>query len=596
MTVLKGGGTAVDAVEIAIKILEDREITNAGYGSNLAMDGVVECDASVVDHYGRSGAVGAVTRKWLLYSLNLLLIELEIKNPISLARNILDHSTHEMLLRRVPPNLLVGQGATDFAFELGMPVLPHDALVSPAARERWLKWRDDLLRAERRALKKAGKMDVIPSLPPVSDPLREESLRNRIRERHQQRLLRDARPETPDCDSSSPSRPNTTDASSMTTPDSPGSIKFPGRLAEPKDLQRQVRIFEASHSAFVNSTQKVPLLSEVTTASDRWPGSDSSADVDMVMNDVGNLEMQGLSSSRLQKSSWNDGSSEDPASSAGTIQASSIPVDASFANAVTTPLPETPRGTVECPSPKASTPLHRIPSEPPFPPALHLDDTAGLVESPESSPLVHPTKRQKTSGEKEFSGDREDLITDTVGAIAIDSSGNIACGASSGGIGMKYRGRIGPAALVGVGAAVIPIDPDDKLRTCVASVASGTGEHMATTMAATIAADRLYHNTRRIRGGGYEEVADDEAVAGMVEHDFMNHPSVKNSNSAGAIGLLSVKKTREGVWMYFAHNTDSFALASMHSDDEVPTCTMSRSKGNGSVAYGARACRARRKG
>lgn len=62
MAVLRSGGTAVDAVEMAIKVLEDREITNAGYGSNLAMNGTVECDASIVDHYGRSGAVGAMSR------------------------------------------------------------------------------------------------------------------------------------------------------------------------------------------------------------------------------------------------------------------------------------------------------------------------------------------------------------------------------------------------------------------------------------------------------------------------------------------------------------------------------------------------------
>ena len=39
---------------------------------------------------------------------------------------------------------------------------------------------------------------------------------------------------------------------------------------------------------------------------------------------------------------------------------------------------------------------------------------------------------------------------------------------------------------------------------------------------------------------------------------FPGHPSVQNSHSAGAIGILGVKKTSSGVALYFAHNTDSF--------------------------------------
>ena len=71
MAFLNNGATAVEAVEIAIRVLEDKEITNAGFGSNLSMDGTVECDATIIDHYGRSGAVGAVGCTYL--SIYLLL-------------------------------------------------------------------------------------------------------------------------------------------------------------------------------------------------------------------------------------------------------------------------------------------------------------------------------------------------------------------------------------------------------------------------------------------------------------------------------------------------------------------------------------------
>lgn len=64
--------------------------------------------------------------------------------------------------------------------------------------------------------------------------------------------------------------------------------------------------------------------------------------------------------------------------------------------------------------------------------------------------------------------DNGDNVTDTVGAIAIDSRGRIAAGSSSGGIGMKHPGRIGPAALVGVGTWA-KTSPSGKVVACTTS-------------------------------------------------------------------------------------------------------------------------------
>ncbi|KAH6614928.1 nucleophile aminohydrolase [Boeremia exigua] len=565
MCIMKNGGSAVDAVEAAIKLLEDREITNAGYGSNLAMDGVVECDASIVDHFGRSGAVGAVA---------------QIKNPISLARLVYEHTSKTLTLRRVPPNLLCAQGATEFAAELGMPVLPHDALVSPAAKERWLRWRADLKNAERKA-RKSGQHPFCYRLRADVAP-EDEIDQSQSRQTHTCTLLRgypsllqSPSPEPSDdllyrltehasSTASEPTPPSGLSSSSwatgerIPTPDTAVPSPVPDDSGPPL-------IAESSHSAFINSTQKVPTLGQY-----RATRTSSSTQIieDDEMEDVSRLSVNGFA-----RKAWADGSGEesDSVASSATINAPPYPTLSAggFNNDADIPLTEN------------------------LPASIKNTLSFANHNSP-SNPLPNPSAPEKTkstvpaSSTPSSEAEKPDHITDTVGAIAIDSWGRIACGASSGGIGMKYRGRVGPAALVGVGAAVIPLDPDDSEQASVATVTSGTGEHMATTMAATTCAERLYQSVKKEKGGEYAEVTEDEALRSMIENEFMGHASVKHSNSAGAIGVLGVKKTRTGIMLFYGHNTDSFALASMSSDDDVPKCTMSRGSGNGQIAQGGR--------
>ena len=80
----------------------------------------------------------------------------------------------------------------------------------------------------------------------------------------------------------------------------------------------------------------------------------------------------------------------------------------------------------------------------------------------------------------------------------------------------------------------------------------------------------------------------------QIKEEFMSHPGVKSSHCAGAIGVMAVKKTKDGVFLCFGHNTDSFALASMHSEEKKPVCVMSRNTGNGTIASGGRAAKYRR--
>ncbi|KAI5270683.1 N-terminal nucleophile aminohydrolase [Aureobasidium subglaciale] len=556
MLILRTGGTALDAIEIAIKVLEDREITNAGYGSNLAIDGIVECDATIVDHYGRSGAVGAVS---------------QIKNPISLARTLLDRSTQLLSLRRVPPNLLVGQGAIEFAASVNMPILPYDALVSAGAKERWLKWKADLNAVEKNGKnstpQKSSSLTAVPPSQTLSGFGPDDRVREQMRRSHTRALeagvWNEAQPITP--------LPSSTDSLVA-----PGYIprtltnglqaSTPTRIPTGYPAEPPLIIFSDPYGPPGPRQPYIgaPLANSGRRLNDGHHSAENFSLTDtMDLDDIQNLS--GLYSSRYSdRHDGSSGSSIDySSSSSASLQLPSI-----------TPSPELE------PMLSDLLALEGMDIELPLSPSEQATESASPDLLYTSPPPLPPSPHL----------DQEDHITDTVGAIAIDSYGNIACGASSGGIGMKHRGRVGPAALVGIGSAVIPIDPEDRDRNTVAAVTSGTGEHMATTMASTVTAERLFYGVKKT-SAGIVETDDADAIKSFIERDFIGHPSVKHSHSAGAIGILAVKRTREGIYLHFAHNTDSFALASFHSAEPKPTCTMSRSTGNGAIAQGGRAIR-----
>src|SRR5438105_9428432 len=113
--ILQAGGSALDAVETAVRSLEDNPNFNAGTGACLNLDGNIELDAGIME--GRTLVVGAVAN-----------VEL-IKNPISLARKVLES----------PHVLLVGKGAQAYALECGIPMCELEDLVTERQYQIWLE-------------------------------------------------------------------------------------------------------------------------------------------------------------------------------------------------------------------------------------------------------------------------------------------------------------------------------------------------------------------------------------------------------------------------------------------------------------------------
>lgn len=104
---------------LMITELENSHLTNAGYGSNLSWNGIVECDASLMNgqtlHFG---ACGAVSNVW---------------NPIALAKQLCLKQCENLSLGRVPPCILTGKGAFTWAQRMGLDIVDDHKMVSARA-------------------------------------------------------------------------------------------------------------------------------------------------------------------------------------------------------------------------------------------------------------------------------------------------------------------------------------------------------------------------------------------------------------------------------------------------------------------------------
>ena len=124
-SILAQGGSALDAIEASITVLEDDPVFDAGFGSHLNLDGRVECDAMVMNGATlRAGAVAAVHR---------------IRNPVRLAREVLEHCPHMML---------VGEGAERFAQTRGLSLCDPEELIAGSERRAWSQCKEDEHAAE----------------------------------------------------------------------------------------------------------------------------------------------------------------------------------------------------------------------------------------------------------------------------------------------------------------------------------------------------------------------------------------------------------------------------------------------------------------
>lgn len=137
-SILADGGNAIDAIEVAVKLLEDTPLFNAGKGSVFTNEGTHEMDAAIMD--GKSLKAGAVS------------LITGVKNPISLARDVMEKSYHVFL---------AGEGAMQFARINGHEILSPEYFYDEVRYQQWQGIKDSDGFQLDHSVKKDGKFGTV---------------------------------------------------------------------------------------------------------------------------------------------------------------------------------------------------------------------------------------------------------------------------------------------------------------------------------------------------------------------------------------------------------------------------------------------------
>lgn len=136
--VLEDGNSALDAVETAVRVLEDSPLFNAGKGSVFTAEGTHEMDAAIMDGSNlEAGAVSLITG---------------IKNPVSLARDVMENSYHVFL---------AGEGAMQFAKSNGYELEGPDYFYDEVRYQQWQGIKDSDTFELDHSVKKEGKFGTV---------------------------------------------------------------------------------------------------------------------------------------------------------------------------------------------------------------------------------------------------------------------------------------------------------------------------------------------------------------------------------------------------------------------------------------------------